>query len=888
MPFWHEKTSEEAVAQLEVDVSLGLTDSQVAERTSKYGANELVEWGGKTAWKVLWGQLASFMILILIIASVVSVFLKDYKDAIAILSIVVFNTALGFIQEFRAEKAMAALKKIAVPSVKVKRNGRVREISSREIVPGDIIFLEAGNLVPADGRLLETANLRLQEASLTGESEPVEKDASVVKQADCALGDRRNMVFRGTMVAFGRGQALVTETGMSTELGHIANLIRQSSQHLTPLQKRLNRLAKQLAAIALGIVAVVFFLGLYRGEALAHMFLTAVSMAVAAVPEGLPAVVTISLALGAQRMLRRRALIRKLPAVETLGSVTVICSDKTGTLTQNQMTVTVLDVAGHSLELQQSELGEKKHSFSLLLTGGALCNDAVLDEESGVKRIIGDPTEGALLIAADRWGISIENLNKKFKRVNELAFDSERKRMTTIHEVPSNQSEITQEIAAKPYIAFSKGALDGLLDVSSSVWVEGRFEPLNEHWRERIRSSNLKLTSQGMRVLGVAFRPLDSSTGHIESVERELVFVGLIGMIDPPRPEVKQAVETCQKAGIRPIMITGDHPLTAQYIAAELGMASNGGVLSGQDIDRLSSEELLNQVEHVSIYARVSPEHKLKIVEALQKQGHNVAMTGDGVNDAPALKKANIGVAMGITGTDVSKEAADMVLLDDNFATIISAVEEGRIIYDNIRKFIKYLLTTNSAEIMVMLVAPFFGMPLPLLPLQILWINLVTDGPTALALGVEPAEQNVMKRVPLRSGESILSVSMGRHIAWVGLLMTFMSLIGGFYYWKLGQLEWQTMVFTSLTFCQMAHVLAIRSEQSSLFKQGFFSNPWLAIAVFLTIGLQLLLVYVPLFQKVFRTAPLTAVQLAICAISASFIFIAVEIEKKLKRLCFRD
>ncbi|MCG3203620.1 MAG: Calcium-transporting ATPase [Elusimicrobia bacterium] len=888
---WHERTSSEVAQQIGVEPLSGLRDTDVAERLSKYGFNELIDRGGKSAARVLWEQLTSTMIIILLAAAGISFFLRDYKDAIAILSIIVLNTLLGFSQEYRAERAMAALKKLAIPFVKVRRNGRVFEISSRDIIPGDVVFLEAGNLVPADGRLIETVNLRTQESSLTGESEPIDKDAHSVSAPDSPLGDRRNMVFRGTLVASGRGQFIVTETGMATQLGHIAGMMQKASQDLTPLQKRLDKLAKQLAVIALMIVGVVFLLGLLRGEDLKNMFLIAVSMAVAAVPEGLPAVVTISLALGAQRMLKRHALIRKLPAVETLGSVTVICSDKTGTLTQNQMTVTVLDVAGHSLELQQSDhrslleekAAGKKHSFSLLLAGAALCNDAVLNEESGVKKIVGDPTEGALLVMADRWGLSIEAIGKKFPRVNELAFDSNRKRMTTIHTLPEGDLEITAGLSNKPFVAFSKGALDGLLELSSSVWLDGAIQSMNGDWRERINAANRKLTEKGMRVLGVAFRPLDFKEGKAEILEKDLTFVGLIGMVDPPRPEAKEAVEKCRLAGIRPVMITGDHPLTAHSIASHLGITTTSQVLTGQELNHMTVEELMKKVDEVSVYARVSPEHKLKIIEALQKRGHNVAMTGDGVNDAPALKKADIGVAMGITGTDVTKEAADMVLLDDNFATIVSAIEEGRVIYDNIRKFIKYLLTTNSAEILVMLLAPFLGMPLPLLPLQILWINLVTDGPTALALGVEPAEQNVMGRSPIHASENILGQGMGWHVMWVGLLMTFLSLVGGYFLWAQGQQEWQTMVFTSLTFCQMAHVLAIRSELSSLFKMGIFSNPWLAGAVFLTVGLQILLVYTPVFQEIFHTVPLDARQIGLCALSASGVFLAVEVEKGLKR-----
>jgi Ca2+-transporting ATPase len=894
---WHRMEVSEVGRQLDVPIEGGLASDAVAVRREKEGWNELIDRGGKNPWGILWEQLTATMVVILIIAAGISAILKDFKDAIAILAIVLLNTILGFTQEFRAEKAMAALKKLATPTVKVKRDGGVHEISSRELVPGDIVLLEAGSLVPADGRVVESASLRIQEASLTGESEPVDKHTHALSGEDLPLGDRRNVAYRGTLVAFGRGQIIVTETGMNTEIGRIADMIQRASQDPTPLQKRLDRLAKQLALIAIVIVGVVFFLGLLRGEDARLMFLTAVSMAVAAVPEGLPAVVTIALALGAQRMFHRHALIRKLPAVETLGSVTVICSDKTGTLTQNRMTVIVLDVAGHRAELPPFDRGSANvqidvsstPSLGLLLTGSALCNDAIIDDTGQGTRVIGDPTEGALLTAAGRCGLSLGELNASLPRVAELAFDSVRKRMTTVHRVPKNGT--VQAFSSgpgtegTPYIAFTKGAVDSLLEVSSAVWTGVKAEPLDSSWREKIQAANHRLAATGVRVLGLAIRFLSDvpENQNLSSLENDLVFVGLIGMIDPPRTEAKAAVEVCKSAGIRPVMITGDHPLTALFIATQLGIATDDRILTGQDLNRLSVEELMAQVETVSVYARVSPEHKLKIIDAFQRRGHNVAMTGDGVNDAPALKKADIGVAMGITGTDVSKEAADMVLIDDNFATIVSSVEEGRVIYDNIRKFIKYLLTTNSAEILVMLGAPFLGMPLPLLPLQILWINLVTDGPPALTLSVEPAERDVMKRPPRQPQENILGRGMGWHVLWVGITMTILSLGLGYGTWRLGHETWQTLVFTSLAFCQMAHVLAVRSEKTSLFRQGLFSNPWLLGAVLLTLGLQLLVVFTPLFQKVFKTKPLSLAEVGLCVAAASIVFIAVESEKWVKR-----
>ncbi|MCS7261439.1 MAG: HAD-IC family P-type ATPase, partial [Anaerolineae bacterium] len=779
MSDWHRLGVSDVLAHFRTDPENGLTQAEAERRLQEHGPNELIERGMKSPWLILWEQLTALMVLILIVAAVVSAALGDYKDAAAIGAIIVLNAVLGFIQEYRAEKAILALKKMAVPRVRVRRDGHVREISARDLVPGDIVFLEAGALVPVDGRLIESVNLQVQEAALTGESSPVEKVVEALPDAQLALGDRRNMVYMGTVVTYGRGMMIATETGMRTELGRIADMIQTVKQEQTPLQRRMDQLGRGLAVAALGIVALVFFLGILRGEELRLMFLTAISMAVAAVPEGLPAVVTIALALGAQRMLKRHALIRKLPAVETLGSVTVICSDKTGTLTENRMTVTVLDIAGHTINLMemlerkgtvwadasQSSYSEPDAALRLVLTGAALCNDAVLENVGGESRrlhAVGDPTEGALLIAAAQFGLLKPELERAMPRVAEAPFTSERKRMSVAVRNPLSHNPNTGQAPSVlfdfpryglqniPWIVFSKGAVDSLLEVSTQVWVEGEARPLDTEWRERIIVANNRLAQDGMRVLGVAFRPLHSlpENGVADALERDLIFVGMVGMIDPPRPEVKDAVHLCKTAGIRPVMITGDHPLTAQHIARVLDLASDGRVLTGQELERVSTEELEAVVEEVPIYARVSPEHKLKIVEALQRRHHIVAMTGDGVNDAPALKKADIGVAMGITGTDVSKEAADMVLLDDNFATIVAAVEEGRTIFDNIRKFVKYTMTSNSGEIWVMLLAPFLGMPLPLLPLQILWINLVTDGLPGLAMTIEPSERDVMRRPP--------------------------------------------------------------------------------------------------------------------------------------------
>lgn len=896
---WYQSTVEAAVQALQTDAQTGLTTAEAQRRLEQYGPNELIETGIKSPWLIIWDQLREVMVVILIVAAVVSAFLGDYKDVIVILAIVVLNATLGFTQEYRAEQAIAALKKLAVPTVKVQRNGHIEEISARDLVPGDVVLLEAGNLAPADGRLIQSVNLRVQEAALTGESEAVEKHTEAIEREDLPLGDRRNMIYMGTVVTYGRGMAVITDTGMNTQLGNIAGLIQGVTAEQTPLQRRLEQLGKTLAWVALAIVALVVVLGWLRNEEWELLFLTAISMAVAVVPEGLPAVVTITLALGSQRMLKRNSLIRKLPAVETLGSVTVICSDKTGTLTENRMTVTVYDVAGHTEEvdalldregvvLEDAEFDPNRppesRTISLLVKAAALCNDAVLQEdEEGVERAIGDPTEAALVVAAAKLGHSKDRLEARWPRVGEIPFTSERKRMTTVHQVNVEADETNVPWRDAAYVAFSKGGVDSLLEVTDYVWLGDETVPLDEAMRQRILDANARLAQQGQRVLGVAFRPLETPNPDEETESHE-VFIGLVAMIDPPRPEVRDAVITAREAGIRPIMITGDHPLTAQQIALDLTIAHTDHKLTGQELSRMSVEDLKRMVDDISVYARVSPEHKLNIVEALQEKGHIVAMTGDGVNDAPALKKADIGVAMGITGTDVSKEAADMVLLDDNFATIVSAVEEGRTIFDNIRKFIKYTLSSNTGELIVMLFSPFLGMPLALLPLQILWINLVTDGVPGLALAVEPSERGIMKRPPFHPKESIFSRGMGQQILWIGTLMGLVSLSVGFFYWRVDPNgPWQTMVFTTLTLAQMGNALAIRSNRDSLFTIGLFSNRLMIVAVLITFLLQLALIYVPFLQGFFSTVALSPRDLGISLLASTSIFIAVEIEKALRR-----
>lgn len=937
---WYQMPVSAALDALATDRSNGISDEEASHRLAQYGPNELVERGGRGKLEILIEQFTNILTLLLIAAALVSAFLGDFLEAIVILIIVVLNGVLGYTQEYRAEQSMAALKKMSVPTVRVRRGGHVKETPAHEIVPGDVVILETGNVVPADGRVLLSSNLRATEAALTGESEAVEKDPDLVFETDMPLGDRLNMLYSGTNISYGRGEMLVTATGMSTELGKIANLLQSVVEEKTPLQQRLDRMGRWLAIAAGALVVVVFLMGmgvaLQQGrniyESLEEMLLTSVSLAVAAIPEALTAVVTIALSLGAQRMLKRKALIRQLPAVETLGSVTVICSDKTGTLTQNRMRVTALDVANHRIELQQAPdsqsmqlvrveshgeaektpVVEGEHegllpTLDLLLVGGSLCNDAVLTEPvegtAGRFHVMGDPTEGAIVLAAAEYGVLKNELDEAFPRVEELPFDSVRKRMTTVHRVPTDDAQIpeglrplwerrlTQDVGS-PYVAFTKGAIDGLLSCSSNVWVEGEVEPLDSAHRAQLMASHDSLARMGMRVLAVAVRPFDHKPGkdEMQGIESDLTLVGLYGMIDPPRPEVRDAVMTCRSAGIRPVMITGDHPLTARHIAQQVGITDGEApFLTGQELDKLTPDELRARAKDVQVFARVSPEHKLTLIEVYQEAGNIVSMTGDGVNDAPALKKADIGVAMGITGTDVSKEAANMVLLDDNFATIVAAVEEGRVVYDNIRKFIKYLLSCNASEIAVMLLWPIvalivgvkLGMDagIALLPLQILWMNLVTDGLPALALGVENAEKNVMHRPPFSSQESIFGRGMTSFIVVFGILMSIIAIGMGMWAYASGDPAWQTLLFTTLIFNQIILALGIRSEDQSLFSIGLFSNPAMVLAFVSTVVLQLIVIYVPFFQRIFGTQPLYTRDVLLALGMALLVLVGTELWK---------
>lgn len=885
---WHQKKTDEVIEDLGSSLK-GLSPEEAEKRLQEYGPNELKEKKKKTVFMMFLDQFKDFMIIVLMAAAVISGIIGEPSDTIAIVVIVVLNAVIGFVQEYRAEKAMAALKKMAAPTATVIRNGMPENIPASQLVPGDVVLLDAGKVVPADLRLTEAAQLKVEEAALTGESIPVEKHTKALHDELLPIGDRKNMAYKGTFVTYGRGVGVIAATGMDTELGKIATMLQEEEEVKTPLQKRLTTFGRKLAIAVLAICAIVFTVGIMRGEQVFLMLLTAISLAVAAIPEALPAVITISLALGAKKMVRQNALVRKLPAVETLGSVTYICSDKTGTLTLNKMTVEEIYVDGKivgSQELSQRSKDSKSKTddyrlatIDHLMTALALSNDSQLDSGGD---IIGDPTEIALYNIARDNGFDKKELERNFPRVAEIPFDSDRKCMTTFHKKSEVRSQKSGE--KNGYISFTKGAIDVLLEKSKDILTSEGLGSIN---REAILRVNEKMAADGLRVLGMAMRGWDSLPEDMspESVETGLTVLGLIGMMDPPREEAKEAVALCKTAGIRPVMITGDHPLTAKAIAKRLGIIEDGSkaVITGRELDRLSLEEFEKRVEHISVYARVAPEQKLKIVKALQDKGQFVAMTGDGVNDAPALKRADIGIAMGITGTDVSKEAAHMILLDDNFATIVKAVKEGRKIYDNIRKFVKYLLTTNSGEIWTLFLAPLAGLPIPLLPIHILWINLMTDGLPALALSVEPAEGGVMKRPPRHPKESIFAHGLGIHAIWVGLLMGGIVLFTQAWSIKTGHGHWQTMVFTVLCLTQLGHVLAIRSEKESLFKMGLFSNKPLLGAVILSFVFQMLTIYVPSLNPIFKTEPLTFNELILTLALSSMVFFAVEIEKCYKR-----
>jgi Ca2+-transporting ATPase len=896
---YHHVPLAKIVHQFETHLEKGLAPEEAAQRLQKYGPNELSEKPRPGFLQMLIGQFNNFLVIILIIAAVASLVLGEMIDALAILIIVLLNAVVGVVQESKAEAALAALKKMAAPTAQVIRGDRQMTIASRDLVPGDVVLVEAGNYIPADLRLAEGFNLKVEEASLTGESVPVEKNARLVLDKDIPLGDRKNMAFMGTLATYGRGKGLVTGTGMHTQIGQIAEMLQSYEEEQTPLQRKLDQLAKVLGIICLTICGVIFIYGLIRDTQFAtilsegwtsylrkergdliELFMTAVSLAIAAIPEGLPAVVTICLALGMQKMIRRHALIRKLPAVETLGCATVICSDKTGTLTQNEMTVVQAWTGGRRLLITgegYNPVGQflnDSHSFdptqdpnaSFLLHAGLLCNDAKLEEgldERGQKgyRIVGDPTEGAMVVAAAKAGISRDAAERVLRRIQEIPFDSDRKRMTTIHQRGTSDERFCSECPSK--LALVKGAPDIVLDLCNQILMGGKAIPITPERRKEILTVNQDMARQALRVLGVAYRGLDG--GPLEwtsdAVEKNLTFIGLMGMMDPARPEAKEAVSVARGAGLKTVMVTGDYKDTAEAIAREIGIRTSGGkVLTGAELDKLSDEGLSKIVDKVDVCCRVSPGHKTKIVDAFKARGHVVAMTGDGVNDAPALKRANIGVAMGITGTDVSKETADMVLTDDNFASIVSAIEEGRIIYSNIRKFVFYLISCNIGEILIIFVSMLLGFPVPLKPVQLLTLNLATDGAPALALGMEKGDPDIMKRPPRPTQEPVINWEMQVGTLVQAVVMTAAVLLS--YYWALQIYPQeaeraQTIAFVTLCMSELLRAFTARSERHGVFAIGIFTNRWMIWAVSGSSLLLLLAVYLPFLQPFFDTVPLS-------------------------------
>jgi len=868
---------EDLSKKLKSNLVSGLSSDEARRKLEEFGPNELPEKRRKTIFEMFLAQFKDFLILILLAAAGISVAVGEITDAVLILIIVIINAVLSTMQESKAEKSLEMLKKLSAPTARVIRDGVVVTVASREIVPGDIVILEAGNYIPADGRLIEAVNLSVSEAALTGESEPVEKSTHVIESEDVPIGDRHNMVFSGTVVARGRGKCLVTATGINTEIGHIAQMLSEMEETETPLQRNLNKLGKQIGNIVLIICGIVFLAGLFQGNPILEMLLTAISLAVAAVPEGLPAVVTIVLALGMHNMVKRHVIIRKLQAVETLGSVNVICSDKTGTLTKNEMTVVSYYIPGKGFVEDEQLSVQGEHSQEAeLLRGAAICNDAFLSIRDGERITSGDPTEIALVVAAAKHSLIKSELEKDFQRIHEIPFDSSRKMMTTVHRTKGDQK-----------IAYTKGAPDVVLNSCSSIYLSnGLTKPMTDEERKNIEEANSAMAKKGLRVLAVAMkRELHDES---EPLESDLTFVGLVGMIDPPRPEVIEALKKCHAAGIRVVMITGDHKITAESIAKEIGLAKDGHIaMTGNELIHMEVSDLMNVVEDVQVYARVSPSDKLKIVQALKEKGHIVAMTGDGVNDAPALKKADIGVAMGIVGTDVAKDASEMVLTDDNFASIVSATEEGRRIFDNIRKVVYYLLSCNISEVATIFISILFKLPLPLIPVQILWMNLVTDGLPALALGVEAAEPDIMNRPPRNPKEGIISKRVMQDIFLGGIYLTVLSMF--VYIFSLLEHDSielsRTMVFFTICTGQIFHAFNSKSLRFSLFKVGLKSNPKLLLANFVSFILLISVIYIPFLQNIFHTTSLTGIQLIVSILASVLIIPLFELTKFLR---YRD
>lgn len=891
--WWHLDIQKTAEA-LETDLTAGLSEDEVRARLVRFGPNSLREEKGRGRLKIFLDQFAGFIIWVLIGAALVSGFLQEWVDALAIIAIIILNAILGYIQENRAEKSLLALKRMAAPFSRVVRGGLRASVPAADLVPGDLVELEAGDHVPADSRVVwHTPNFAVQEASLTGESTPVLKTALELEERDIPLAERANIVYLGTAVVAGKARALAAETGMQTELGRIAGMIQSISSETTPLQKKLEQFGKWIVYLCFALVAIVFVMGLLRGGKVLDMFLTAVSLAVAAIPEGLPAVVTIALALGVQRMIRRNVLIRKLPSVETLGCATVICSDKTGTLTKNEMTVrsiftmsgiyavtgTGYDPTGEFLRDGAAVDPRTNSDLAACLKAGVLCNGAELVESGGSAKILGDPTEGAILTAAAKAGIRKAPLETEYQFVEEIPFDSDRKLMTIVRRNP----------VGNLHIAYVKGAPDVLLEHCPRVVDGGAERPRTDADSARIQEMIDRLSEQALRVLAVAVRTFDREPDeyHAAHIETDLTFVGLIAMIDPPREEVKEAIAKCRHSGIKTVMITGDHKNTAVAIARELGFFDADSLaLTGQELDALSPADFERNVDQIRVYARVSPEHKLRAVRAWRKRGDVVAMTGDGVNDAPAVKEADIGVAMGITGTDVTKEVSDMIITDDNFASIVAAVEEGRGIYDNIKKFIHYLLSCNSGEILVMFTASLFGLPVPLLPIQILWVNLVTDGLPALALGMDPVEKNIMDRPPRPTDEAVITRGRMGLILSQGFLIALCALAAFCFVLLVeneGLVRARTAALFTMTCSQLFHALNCRSQFRSLFQLGLFTNGKLLLAAAASLLLQVLIIYLPFTQRIFRVEALNLLDMAVMMVLSSLPLWVMELAKLVNR-----
>ena len=840
---WYKKSKNEILKELDVDEKNGLSSNEALRRLEKYGKNKLVTKKKKTLFKQFLSQLKDVMIYILIIAAIISAFLGEISDALIILLVIVINAVIGVVQESKAEKALDALKELSTPKALVKRDGSLKEILSEDIVPGDIVIIDAGRYIPGDLRLIDTANLKIEESAFTGESVPSEKDASFLPDKEIPIGDQNNMAFMSTLATYGRGVGVVVGTGMNTEIGKIAKMIEQEENDETPLQKKLSELGKILGFLAVGICILIFIISFFQGRDLLEMFLTSISLAVAAIPEGLPAIVAIVLALGVQRMVKKNAIIRKLPAVETLGSVSIICSDKTGTLTQNKMTVTT--VYTNDSYIKESEFNLNENESKLLVDCMVLCNDATYSE----KNQTGDPTEIALLESSFKLNILKEKLEKDFKRIDEIPFDSDRKLMTTVNLVDNNKARV-----------FTKGALDSILSICNKISVNGKLLDFSKEYKAKVLENSNIMSDKALRVLAFAYKDISKENIVLDSLEKDLVFIGMVGMIDPPRLEVKDSIKLCKSAGITPVMITGDHKNTAFAIANELGIAEDiSQAITGHEIDKFKEEEFNEKIINYRVFARVSPEHKVKIVKAFKSHGNIVSMTGDGVNDAPSLKAADIGVAMGITGTDVSKGASDMILTDDNFSTIVSAVEEGRKIYLNIKKSIVFLLSCNLGEILTLFTAILLNWNSPLQPIHILWVNLITDSFPALALGVDKTKEDVMNNPPRNPKESIFVKSDKVQLIINGILIGGITLFA----FKLGErlyadslIHAQTMAFVVLSVSQLFLSLSLRSNTKSAFSLGLFSNKYLVYSILLGIFLQVIIISISFIANIFKVTPL--------------------------------